>query len=124
MKTQNQTARHPSSNYKEIKSKLKSEYLKLVDEHTKLKRSTPSHKWNFANWRDYQAVRTAHVAYSMFKGSTFDQIESKWKDPKNPINQEIKRNAQALYESYMKKIVVAEDAVCEECVCGACDANP
>lgn len=112
---------YPKSNYKEIKSNLKSEYLKLVDEHTKLKRSTEAHKWSYENWKTYENVRAFHIAYSMFKGSSFDVIESKWKDLNNPRNQAIKIKAFALYNAYMGQIIVAQDEVCEECVCGACE---
>lgn len=94
---------YPKSNYKEIRSQLKSSYKQLISEHTAGKRK------GYSNL--YEKVRVAHIAYSMFKGHSFEQIESKWKEPTSHINTWIKRQALALYESHMKKIVVAEDAV-------------
>lgn len=100
---------YPKSNYKEIRSQLKTSYKSLITEHTKNKRSgTYSSSVNYSS---YSKVRIAHIAYSMFKGHTFEQVESKWKDPHSGTNAYIKREALKLYESYMKRIVVAEDAL-------------
>lgn len=103
---------YPKSNYKEIRAQLKKELKSLIADHTALKKQK--------DYSLYQGVRIRHIAYSMFKGHTFESIEASWKEPKSHINTWIKRSALALYEDYMKRIVVAQDA-CEECVCGACE---
>jgi hypothetical protein len=100
--------KYPASNYKEIRSAIKAEYKALTETHTKSKREGYSSL--------YEKVRIQHIAYSMFKGSTFDQIESKWKQPENPMHNYIKRQALALYDSYMKRIVVSIAVVAEDAI--------
>lgn len=100
---------YPKSNYKEIRSSIKSEYKKLIEEHTKAKRE-------YRGYGLYEQVRIMHIAYSMFRGSTFEQIESKWKQPENPTHRWIKAKALKLYEEYMKRIVV-ENGANDEAVC-------
>lgn len=36
--------------------------------------------------RNYDKVRITHIAYSMFKGNSFEQIENTWREPKNRNN--------------------------------------
>lgn len=96
--------KYPQSNYKQIRSELKAEYKKLIETHTNLKRERKD------TWSSYRDVRTKHIAYSMFKGSSFEQVESKWKEPLNSNNHYIKSAATKLYESYLKRIIIAEDA--------------
>lgn len=96
--------KYPTSNYKEIRLALKLEMKLLTETHTALKRERKD------TWSSYRDVRTKHIAYSMFKGSSFEQVESKWKEPLNSNNHYIKSAATKLYESYLKRIIVAEDA--------------
>lgn len=100
------TKQYPKSNYKEIRSQLKSEYKKLIAEHTEAKRKGYGSS-------TYKNVRMKHIAYSLFKGHSFEQIESKWKEPTSWVNDSVKRLALAMYESYKARIVetpVAQDA--------------
>lgn len=102
---------YPSSNYKTIRAEIKLAYKLLTEQHTTFKRKgLISH-----GDADYRKVRIAHIAYSMFKGNTFEQIESKWREPDSSTNHYIKAQALKLYDSYMKRIIVAEDA--NEVVC-------
>lgn len=90
--------------YLQLKKEIKANYLQLMKEHTTFKRSTMAHKWDANNWDAYTTYRIAHIAYSLFKGHSFEQIEHKWNDPLNPLNHYIKSQAFMLYESYMKKL--------------------
>lgn len=92
--------------YKELRLKLKNEQKALVLEHTTQKRNGYS--------RLYQQVRINHIAYSLFRGKPFESIESKWKDPKNPEHEYLKRKALALVDSYRALVpprVIAQDAI-------------
>ncbi len=102
---QSTSKKYPSSNYKAIRAEIKAAYKLQTQIHTTDKRAGND------TFRSYQNVRINHIAYSMFKGHTFEQVESKWREPDSSTNHYIKRQALALYESYMKRIVVAEDAV-------------
>lgn len=99
--------KYPQSNYKTIRAEIKSAYKQLTEEHTKSKRA------GHDTWSKYQTVRINHIAYSMFKGHTFEQVESKWREPDSSTNHYIKAQALKLYDTYMKRIVVAQDAVAE-----------
>lgn len=99
-----------SLTYKELRLKLKTEQKALVAEHTKNKRE------GLSTWKSYQAVRINHIAYSLFRGKSFEAIESKWKHPENPNNEYIKNKALALVATYRAMVppridIVAQDAV-------------
>lgn len=102
---------YPSSNYKSIRAELKAAYKQITEQHTKLKRSTMSHKWELPNWNTYRQLRVLHIAYSMFKGATFDQVESKWHNPYSSYNLSIKAEALKLHSFYINRIIIAEDAI-------------
>lgn len=102
---------YPSSNYKTIRAEIKSAYKQQIENHTKNKRS--GNYSSSVNYSSYTQVRIAHIAYSMFKGHTFEQVESKWREPDSSINHFIKAEALKLYDTYMKRIVVAESPVAQ-----------
>jgi hypothetical protein len=97
--------KYPASNYKQIRTEIKSAHKQQIENHSKSKRL------GLTSFSSYQSVRIQHIAYSMFKGHTFEQVEGKWREPDSSVNHYIKRQALALYDSYMKRIVVAQDAV-------------
>lgn len=93
-------------NYKELRKKLKQEQIKRVDLHTKAKRNQAGGVWC------YNEVRTYHIAQSLFRGHSFEQIEYKWKDEKNPNHSYIKSQAIKLYESYLAQVEEANETIC------------
>ncbi len=91
--------------YLELRSKLKAEQIKRVELHTLAKRNLAGGIYN------YETVRIHHIAQSLFRGKSFEQIEYKWKQSDNPQHNYIKTKAVALYNEYMKQ-VTDEKAVC------------
>lgn len=84
--------------YLELRLKLKLEQIKRVEQHTNGKRNIAGGVWN------YETVRIHHIAQSLFRGKSFEQIEYKWKQPDNPQHNYIKTKAVALYAEYMKMV--------------------
>ena len=83
-----------SESYKELKKQLKAELLNLVEEHKKDKKS--SHV--------YLALRSKHIAYSMFRAKSFNEIEHKWKDPDFWVNTYVKAEAKRLHTHYKLEV--------------------
>ena len=90
--------------YNELVKKLKNDHKQLVIKYTELKRSRS------APHSLYTEVRYKHIAYCMLRGRSFEQIESKWKDPSSSVNAYIQQKATALLADYTK--MVEHETVC------------
>lgn len=84
--------------YKELRKALKAEMKQLTELYMQGK-------------AEYMTVRSKHIAYSMFRGRTFEQVESSWKHPESWINAYVKTNATTLLASYKARVISDEEAL-------------
>lgn len=84
--------------YKELRKALKAEMKQLTEQYKEGK-------------ADYMAVRAKHIAYSMFRGRQFDEVERSWKHPESWINAYVKTNATTLLASYKARVISDEEAL-------------
>lgn len=90
--------------YLELVRKLKAEQKQLVSNYVSLKRTRS------APTSVYLDVRIKHIAYSMLRGKTFEQIEQKWREPDSSVNAWTKHKALLLLDEYKK--MVENEVVC------------
>lgn len=94
-----------SISYKELRKQLKSEIIKLTEEAVKA-------QGYYLGSTAYCELRSKHIAYSMFKGKTFEQVEKSWKHPESWINLSVKKRAEILLASYQDRVKRHEEALC------------
>lgn len=89
-------------NYTTLRAAIKAEIKEDVAEWIQIKRNSTT----FDQY-SYRALRAKHIAYSLLRGRTFEQIESKHRDPKAWINISVKAAAEKLLASWLQEIKAA-----------------
>ncbi len=83
--------------YMQLRKQLKAEIIKLTEDY--IKSGT-----GYIGGTDYMNIRSKHVAYSMFKGRTFEQVEKSWKHPESWINKSVQKRSADLLASYQARV--------------------
>ena len=81
----------------QLLKQLKAEIIKLTEDYIKS-------GGGYIGSTSYMDIRSKHVAYSMFKGRTFEQVEKSWKHPLSWINRSVKKRSEELLANYQSKV--------------------
>lgn len=96
--------------FKELKTKLKSELKESATEIRSLKNKRKEHANGYVPGlgSEQQDFRVKHIAYCMLRGTDYEKIESKHRDPNDYTHKWVKKKADELVDGY-KKLVKVED---------------
>lgn len=83
--------------YLTLRKQLKAEIKQLTEDYIKAGGASLGDT-------SYLNLRAKHIAYSMFKGKRFDEVERSWKHPDSWINKSVKKRAEELYAKYQDKV--------------------
>lgn len=101
VETQNQNmAKLP---YKELRKKLKQEMKDLTTEYVKNGKG-------YLGSSAYLKIRSTHIAYSMYRGHKFEEVERSWKHQDSWINIYVKQVAFQLLESYKAQTLSQDES--------------
>ena len=100
-------------NFKEFKLKLKNELKDIAVIIRKLKGERKQHEFGRPPglWGEQQDFRIKHIAYCMLRGTPYNKIESKHRNPKDYINKMCKDRAFKLHGLYKDQLGVMDNEV-------------
>ena len=101
--------------FKELIKKLKDENKAIAAEIKELKSKRKSFDNGYVPSLsgEQQEYRIKHIAYCLLRGTPFESIEPKWREPDNYNNQWCKKKAIELHKNYeaMIKVEVTNEVV-------------
>ena len=101
-------------NHKQLKSKLKQELKDIADDIRKLKSERKQRSNGFVPglWSDQQDFRIKHIAYCLLRGTPYEKIESKHRDPNDYTHKYVKKKADEYLDGYQRLLEVNNEDVC------------
>ena len=100
-------------NFKELHSKLKNELKTIAVEIRELKSKRKGSPNGVVPGlgSEQQDFRIKHIAYCMFRGKSYEQIENKHRDPNDFNHKWCKKKADEYLEGYNKLVEVQDEDV-------------
>jgi hypothetical protein len=82
---------------------MKTELKQLTEKRIIQKRTTKD------RWSGYTEIRSKHIAYCLLRGTPYEMIEMKHRDPNDGTHEYCKRKADEIVEKFNKGELYAED---------------